>query len=141
MLIPYFTAIHSIVNIGRVTKGQRVWWRGSGSYPGCPNAGGRVVHYSWQQQESQVLDGPLSHSEKNRIFNSRDKTFMDGIMRETKGKLLHATWSCIAEFGTLLEIGKQDLIGDGKLDMKPFLVNHNYCCVDIDRALEEDSHH
>lgn len=81
---------------------------------------------------------------RNRIFNSRDKSFVDGVMRETggrgmdfilnslSGELLHATWSCVAEFGTLLEIGKRDLIGSSKLDMKPFLANRNYCCVDID---------
>jgi acyl carrier protein len=81
---------------------------------------------------------------RNRIFNSRDKSFVDGVMRETDGRgmdfilnslsgeLLHATWSCVAEFGTLLEIGKRDLIGGGKLDMKPFLANRNYSCVDID---------
>jgi NAD(P)-dependent dehydrogenase (short-subunit alcohol dehydrogenase family)/acyl carrier protein len=84
------------------------------------------------------------HIPRNRIFNSRDKTFVDGVMRETEGRgmdfilnslsgeLLHATWSCVAEFGTLLEIGKRDLIGSGKLDMKPFLANRSYCCVDID---------
>jgi acyl carrier protein len=81
---------------------------------------------------------------RNRIFHSRDNSFVDGVMRETNGRgmdfvlnslsgeLLHATWSCVAEFGTLLEIGKRDLIGGGKLDMKPFLANRNYCCVDID---------
>ena len=82
---------------------------------------------------------------RNRIFNSRDFSFVDGVMRETggqgidvilnslAGELLHATWTCVAEFGTLVEIGKRDLIGDGKLDMKPFLANRNYCCVDIDQ--------
>lgn len=82
---------------------------------------------------------------RNRIFNSRDLSFVDGVMRETggqgidvilnslAGELLHATWTCVAEFGTLVEIGKRDLIGDGKLDMKPFLGNRNYCCVDIDQ--------
>lgn len=82
---------------------------------------------------------------RNRIFNSRDKSFVEGVLRETQGRgidfilnslsgeLLHATWTCVAEFGTLLEIGKRDLMGDGKLDMKPFLANRNYCCVDIDR--------
>lgn len=81
---------------------------------------------------------------RNRIFNSRDKSFVDGVMRETggrgmdfilnslSGELLHASWNCVAEFGTLLEIGKRDLIGSSKLDMKPFLANRNYCCVDID---------
>lgn len=81
---------------------------------------------------------------RNRIFNSRDKSFVDGVKRETggrgmdfilnslSGELLHATWTCVAEFGTLLEIGKRDLIGSGRLDMKPFLANRSYCCVDID---------
>lgn len=57
---------------------------------------------------------------------------MDSILNSLSGELLHATWSCVAEFGTLLGIGKRDLIGDGKLDMKPFLAKRNYCCVDID---------
>lgn len=82
---------------------------------------------------------------RNRIFNSRDKSFVDGVMRETggqgveiilnslAGELLHATWDCVAEFGVLVEIGKRDLIGGGKLDMKPFLANRSYCCVDIDQ--------
>lgn len=83
------------------------------------------------------------HIPKNRIFSSRDKSFVDDVMRETEGmgmdvilnslsgELLHATWTCVAEFGTLIEIGKRDLIGGGKLDMKPFLANRNYCCIDI----------
>lgn len=52
------------------------------------------------------------HIPRNRIFNSRDKSFVDGVMRETggqgvdiilnslSGELLHATWTCVAEFGT-----------------------------------------
>ena len=82
---------------------------------------------------------------RHRIFNSRDKSFVDDAMRETGGRgmdiilnslageLLHATWQCVAEFGTLVEIGKRDLIGGGKLDMRPFLANRSYCCVDIDQ--------
>lgn len=82
---------------------------------------------------------------RNRIFHSRDDSFVDGIMQETKGKgvdvvlnslsgeLLHATWTCVAEYGTLVEIGKRDLIGGGKLDMAPFLANRTYSCVDIDQ--------
>lgn len=85
------------------------------------------------------------HIPRNRIFNSRDKSFVEGVMRETggqgvdvilnslSGELLHATWTCVAEFGTLVEIGKRDLIGGGKLDMEPFLANRSYRCVDIDQ--------
>lgn len=81
---------------------------------------------------------------RNRIFNSRSTSFVDDVMRETNGRgvdlalnslsggLLHATWECIAEFGMMVEIGKRDLIGAGKLDMSPFLANRKYCCVDLE---------
>ena len=81
---------------------------------------------------------------RNRIFNSRDSSFMEDIMRETEregvdlvlnslsGELLHSSWKCVAPFGKLIEIGKRDLMGFGKLDMNPFLANRSYCCVDLD---------
>ncbi|KNG85249.1 putative polyketide synthase [Aspergillus nomiae NRRL 13137] len=149
MLIPYFTAIHSMVNVGRVTKGQSVL-----IHSACGGVGLAAIQVA-QMLEAEVYvtvgsDEKVKYLMENyniprsRIFQSRDRSFVDGVMRETDGRgmdfilnslsgeLLHATWSCVAEFGTLLEIGKRDLIGDGKLDMKPFLANRNYCCVDID---------
>jgi NADPH:quinone reductase-like Zn-dependent oxidoreductase len=82
---------------------------------------------------------------RNRIFNSRNTSFVEDVMRETggegvdlalnslSGELLHATWKCVANFGKLVEIGKRDLIGSGKLDMQPFLGNRSYCCVDLNQ--------
>jgi NADPH:quinone reductase-like Zn-dependent oxidoreductase len=82
---------------------------------------------------------------RNRIFNSRDTSFVGDIMRETNGEgvdlalnslsgeLLHATWKCVAAFGKMVEIGKRDLMGSGKLDMSTFLANRSYCCVDLDQ--------
>lgn len=80
---------------------------------------------------------------KDRIFNSRDDSFFAGVMRETNGKgvdlvlnslsgeLLHASWRCVAEFGKLVELGKRDIVGFGKLEMDIFEANRSYCCVDI----------
>ena len=82
---------------------------------------------------------------RNRILHSRDSSFVQGIMAQTdhqgvdlilnsvSGELLHDTWKCVAPFGKLVEIGKRDLIGHGKLDMQPFLANRSYCCVDISK--------
>jgi NADPH:quinone reductase-like Zn-dependent oxidoreductase len=82
---------------------------------------------------------------RNRIFNSRNDTFVEGVFRETggvgvdlvlnslSGELLHATWRCVAEFGKMVEIGKRDLLGSGKLDMDVFMANRSYCCVDMDQ--------
>jgi NADPH:quinone reductase-like Zn-dependent oxidoreductase len=87
--------------------------------------------------------------QRNKIFNSRDASFLEGVMRETHGRgvdvvlnslsgeLLHATWQCVAPFGKMVEIGKRDLLGAAKLDMSPFLANRSYCCVDLDQISKE----
>lgn len=80
---------------------------------------------------------------RNHIFNSRDDSFLPDLRRETEGKgvdlvlnslsgeLLHASWKCVAEFGKLIELGKRDIVGFGKLEMDIFEANRSYCCVDI----------
>jgi NADPH:quinone reductase-like Zn-dependent oxidoreductase len=86
---------------------------------------------------------------KEHIFDSRSIKFASEVMTKTGGKgvdvalnslsgeLLHATWSCIAKWGTMVEIGKRDLLGSAKLDMRPFSDNRNYCCVDLDQMVKE----
>jgi NADPH:quinone reductase-like Zn-dependent oxidoreductase len=85
----------------------------------------------------------------NRIFHSRDTLFVDDVLRETNGRgvdlalnslageLLHATWKCVAKCGTMVEIGKPDLLGNAQLSMSPFLANRNYCCLDVDQMRSE----
>ena len=80
---------------------------------------------------------------RNHIFNSRDDSFLPDLLRETadkgvdlvlnslSGELLHASWKCVAEFGKLIELGKRDIVGFGKLEMDVFEANRSYCCVDI----------
>lgn len=88
--------------------------------------------------------------QRNRIFQSRDDSFVQALMAETNGRgvdlalnslsgeLLHATWrNCIASWGMMIEIGKRDLLGVAQLDMDVFLANRSYCCVDIDQMRED----
>ncbi|KAF5228431.1 hypothetical protein FAUST_11078 [Fusarium austroamericanum] len=154
MLMPYTTVIHGLFNVARLSKDQTVL-----IHSACGGVGLAAVQIS-QMVGADVFCTVGSEDKvdflmnnfkipRNRIFNSRDSSFVDGIMHETGGKgidvilnslsgqLLHATWACVAEFGTLVEIGKRDLIGRGKLDMEPFLKNRSYCCVDMDRVWEK----
>lgn len=85
---------------------------------------------------------------RNRIFSSRDAGFAEGLMRETggrgvdlalnslSGELLHATWHSVAEFGRMVEIGKRDILGAGKLDMDVFLTNRGYTCFCLDHLAQ-----
>ena len=80
---------------------------------------------------------------QNRIFNSRDTSFLRDVLRETGGKgvnvvlnslsgeLLHATWKCVADFGTMVEIGKRDFIGNGALEMNLFENNRTFVGLDL----------
>jgi NADPH:quinone reductase-like Zn-dependent oxidoreductase len=85
----------------------------------------------------------------DHIFNSRDTSFLDDIMIATDGKgvdlvlnslsgeLLHASWQCVAEYGIMVEIGKRDLIGRGKLRMDIFEANRGYFGVDVAQICAE----
>ena len=57
---------------------------------------------------------------RNRIFNSRDNSFLKGIMDATNGsgvdlvlnslsgELLSTSWECVAPNGAMIDIGKRD---------------------------------
>lgn len=81
--------------------------------------------------------------DRSRIFNSRDSSFLADVMRSThnrgvdlvlnslSGDLLHASWMCVAEFGTMIEIGKRDFQRRAKLTMEPFEQNRTFIGFDI----------
>ncbi|KAI1126023.1 putative polyketide synthase [Nemania abortiva] len=156
LLVPYVTAIHSLINVGGLVKGQSVL-----IHSACGGVGLAAVQVA-QMLQAEVYTSVSSEEKvqflinefgipRSRIFYSRDESFVKDLMRETggegvdlalnslSGELLHATWSCVADFGKMVEIGKRDLIGGAKLDMRPFLANRSYCCVDIDQLWRKPS--
>lgn len=157
MPLVFTTAIYSLINIGHLEKGQSVL-----IHSGCGGVGLAAIQIA-QMLGAEVYT-TVSNDEKvdyltetyglprDHIFNSRSASFVDDLLRMTQGKgvdvalnslageLLHATWRCIAKWGTMVEIGKRDLLGRAKLDMDVFLANRNYCCVDIDQMREERPH-
>ncbi|PYI02487.1 polyketide synthase [Aspergillus sclerotiicarbonarius CBS 121057] len=81
--------------------------------------------------------------ERHRIFHSRDSSFLRDVMRATSdrgvdvvlnslsGDLLHASWKCVAEFGTMVEIGKRDFRRRAKLSMEAFEANRTFVGLDL----------
>lgn len=79
------------------------------------------------------------------IFISRDDSFVDGVMAATRGRgvdvvlnslsgdLLHASWGCVASGGTLVELGKRDVVAGTRLAMAPFDDNRSFVAVDMAR--------
>ncbi|KAL6230297.1 hypothetical protein BDW75DRAFT_248783 [Aspergillus navahoensis] len=101
----------------------------------------------------------------DHIFYSRDTTFAEGVMRmtagrgvdvvlnSTSGELLQQSWTCVANHGRFVEIGKRDILNKVGLDMGPFirgvsyigfnLVMYHQCSpvhMECSRALDEIFH-
>lgn len=86
---------------------------------------------------------------RDRIFNSRDTSFLhkikaatndrgvDVVLNSLSGELLHASWDCVADFGTHLEIGKRDFIGHASLSMNLFEQNRRFVGIDYAQTCEE----
>jgi NADPH:quinone reductase-like Zn-dependent oxidoreductase len=79
----------------------------------------------------------------DHIFGSRTTAFAADIMAATKGKgvdvilnsltgdLLNESWLSIADGGTMVEIGKRDVLDRNNLPMEPFNRNARFCAVDM----------
>ena len=80
---------------------------------------------------------------RDSIFYSRDSSFAEKVMEATggkgvdvvlnslAGKLLHASWQCVASFGKMIELGKVDFATNGSLSMTPFAKNRAFMGVDL----------
>lgn len=79
----------------------------------------------------------------DHIFSSRSAEFSDQILQATKGRgvdlilnslvgdLLDASWRICADGGTMVEIGKKDILDRNKLSMEPFDRNCSFRAVDL----------
>lgn len=56
---------------------------------------------------------------------------VDVVLNSLAGDLLHASWKCVAEFGTMVEIGKRDFRRRAKLAMESFEANRTFVGLDL----------
>ncbi|OTB02208.1 hypothetical protein M426DRAFT_322916 [Hypoxylon sp. CI-4A] len=137
------TAIHGLIDIGRLERGQSVLIHsacggvGVASIQICKMLGVDIYATVGSEKKVRYL---MEHFgiPRSRIFNSRDASFVEGVMRETDGRgvdlvlnslsgeLLHESWRCVARFGIMIELGLRDSMGSGRLNMLPFADNRSY---------------
>lgn len=79
----------------------------------------------------------------DHIFSSRSAEFARNIMAATNGygvdvilnsltgELLNESWSIIADGGTMVEIGKKDILDRNSLPMEPFGRNASFRALDF----------
>ncbi|KAI4122746.1 MAG: hypothetical protein LQ338_005639 [Usnochroma carphineum] len=153
----YGTVIYGLMDIARLAKGQTVLIHSAAGGVGISAIQiakmiGAEIFCTVGNQEKKDFIMQTFDIPRNRIFNSRDTSFLPDILRETSGKgvsvvlnslsgeLLHASWKCVAEFGTMVEIGKRDFIGHGTLSMNIFEQNRTFAGLDLSQICSDKPH-
>ncbi|KAK4458706.1 hypothetical protein QBC42DRAFT_19564 [Cladorrhinum samala] len=150
MSIVYFTAVYSLMEIVQVRKGQSVLIHSAAGGVGiasiqiCKMLGAEIFATVGNEEKARFLIEKYGIPPE-RIFSSRTTGFGDGICSLTNGRgvdfvlnsltgnLLDESWRLLADNGTLLEIGKRDIVARHSLSMEPFDRNCSYKGIDISR--------
>ncbi|KAJ6172463.1 fatty acid synthase S-acetyltransferase [Penicillium chermesinum] len=148
----YATVFHSLITLGKLERGQSVLVHSACGGVGlaainlCQSKGAEIYATVGSETKAQYLVDKF-HIPRHRIFNSRTPAFKEDVLRETSGKgvdivlnslsgeLLHASWECVKEFGSMMEIGKRDMMGHGKLNLDRFMGNRSFFGIDLNAVL------
>ncbi|KAB8230322.1 uncharacterized protein BDW43DRAFT_314191 [Aspergillus alliaceus] len=152
----YLTGIHSLFNLADTKKGSKVLIHSASGGLGlaciqlCQYIGAEVFATCGNQEKRDFL---VEHAgvPADRIFSSRDTSFgaeimaatngygVDTIMNSLTGDLLDESWRCIAAEGTMVELGKRDMLDRKGLSMEPFGCNASYRCFDMGHDIVSDA--
>ena len=146
--VAFSTAYYSLVETARLSRGESVL-----IHAGAGGVGQAAVRIAqWIGAEVFVTVGSpekkalMMESFKipaDHIFSSRETSFADCIKLATKGKgvdvilnslageALKVSLDCLAHFGRFVEIGKQDLMVNTRMEMRKFTYNVTYMTVDL----------
>ncbi|KAI0133897.1 putative polyketide synthase [Xylariales sp. AK1849] len=150
--IAYITAILSLIEVGRLQKGETVLIHSASGAVGqacvllAQHIGAQVVATAGTAQKREFLTQTFGIP-TSRIFCSRTPDFKDGVLQTTdnrgvdvvvnclSGHLLRHTWDLIAENGRFIEIGKKDFVENSYLPMRHFIRNVTFSGVDVRRII------
>ena len=135
--IAIHTAVYGLVALAGVQKGQSVLVHSASSGVGlaaidmCKHLGAEIYVTVGTDAKRDFLAENYGIP-RDRMFSSRSTTFAAELMSVTGGRgvdvclnsltgdMLHESWRCIAENGSLIEISKKDMLERNNLSMEPF---------------------
>lgn len=156
ILCPGVTAYYALIELARLRKGEKVLIHSAMGATGtmavqiAQMVGAEVFATVGRPEKKKRLMEVFGIPE-DHIFDSRNTTFEQGVMRVTGGKGvgvvlnslagegLRASLRCIAPFGRFVEIGKADIMADSNLPMAQFAKNVSFVAVDVQHLCCTDS--
>lgn len=151
MPVAYSTAITSILEIGRLQRGESVLIHSASGAVGqacimvAQQVGARIFATAGSAEKREFVARTFgipttqifssrTPEFKDRIEQATDNRGIDVIVNSLSGHLLQQTWDLIAENGRFIEIGKKDLLENTYLPMRHFDKNVTFSAVDLRRA-------
>ncbi|KAK3689344.1 hypothetical protein B0T22DRAFT_427611 [Podospora appendiculata] len=149
------TAYFSLVKLAKLRQGQSVLIHAAAGGVGqaaiqLAKHLGLVIYTTVGADDKRRLLADRYGIPDEHIFNSRDSSFAKGIRRVTDGRgvdcvlnslsgeLLRVSWTCLATFGTFVEIGLRDITDNTRLDMRPFRNSATFTYLDIPTLIREN---
>lgn len=148
LLIPYLTVLWSLIEKARLKRGQTLL-----IHSAAGGVGIAAIHVArWLGADFYCTVGSSAKIDflvkelnvpRQRIFHSRNDSFVEDVLQATHGRgvdfvlnslsgeLLHASWQCVAAGGYMLDLGKRDFLGRGRLAMYPFARNRAFFGIDV----------
>ncbi|KAJ8025187.1 Fatty acid synthase [Holothuria leucospilota] len=151
----YSTAYYSLVVRGQLKHGESVLIHsGSGGVGQAAIAialsyGCKVYTTVGTDKKRHFLMKQFPNLNENSFANSRDSSFEEHVMKETRGvgvnvvlnslsgEKLEASLRCLSVDGRFLEIGKYDLSQNKQIGTSIFLKNTSFQGIHVDRILEK----
>ncbi|KAH8691692.1 reducing type I polyketide synthase [Phaeosphaeriaceae sp. PMI808] len=150
----YCTAYHSLVNIAHLQKGETVLIHSASGGVGqaavqLAQRIGAEVFATVGSHEKKTLLMDVYGIKEDHILYSRNTSFARSIMRRTAnrgvdviinslpGRILEASWECIAPFGRFVEIGLGDAFSQNDLPMHTFTKSASFSSVDLTMVMQQ----
>ncbi|KAI0008226.1 hypothetical protein F4779DRAFT_642004 [Xylariaceae sp. FL0662B] len=155
VLIPGMTAYHSLIEVARLRKSDKILIHSAAG------ATGQMAVWIAKQKGAEIFATVGSDEKKeflidrfgipgDHIFCSRNTSFAQGIMRMTEGygvdvvlnslsgDGLRSSWECMAPFGRFVEIGAMDIKENSALPMATFARNVSFAAIDLRHIILTD---
>lgn len=148
MPLVFVTSMESLFGLANLREGQKVLIHsaaggiGISSIQLCKYKGCEVFATVGSDDKRQFLKDSFDIPD-DHIFSSRSTKFakqilaatngygVDVILNSLTGELLEESWRIIATAGTMVEIGKQDILERRSLPMEPFGRNASFRALDL----------
>lgn len=144
----YLTSVYALHRLAGIRAGQSVLVHCASGGVGiaaiqlCQHRGCDVFATAGTQEKRRFLVDTFG-VRPDHVFSSRTADFATGVMAATgsrgvdvilnslAGELLNESWRIIADGGTMVELGKKDILAKHSLPMEPFGRNASFRAMDL----------